>query len=396
LTRADNLARALLVVTVALAPAGIALTALAEAGGLERPPGEPAGWPLSFLAAGAALLYAPVGFAIARREPANPIGWLFLGTAPIFALFSITSGYVELALYGGHGLPLGVWVGWTGWTFVIPVFLTPTLVVQLFPDGRPVSPRWRIGLWLAVVAATAEALRAAFEPGPMEPSSIENPAGVEGFPSGLAGLPLGPVAVGVVLASVAVRFRRSHGVERQQLKWLAYAGAVMLGSLFLANAVEPHRLSGALYALGFLALAFLPVAVAVAILRYRLYEIDRVISRTLVYGSVTVVLGAAYVGLVLAGQALFSSVAGGGDLAIAVSTLVVAALFLPLRSRVQRLVDRRFYRRRYDAARTLDSFGSRLREQVELDGLRNDLDAAVRETMQPAHVSLWLRREERA
>jgi hypothetical protein len=142
---------------------------------------------------------------------------------------------------------------------------------------------------------------------------------------------------------------------------------------------------------GFASLVLIPIAVAVAILRYRLYEIDRVISRTIVYASLTIVLGAAYVGLVLAGQALFSSFAGGGDLAIAVSTLVVAALFLPLRGWVQRFVDRRFYRRRYDAQRTLEAFGARLREQVDLDTLAAELRTAVTETMQPAHASVWLR-----
>src|SRR5262249_8547538 len=136
----------------------------------------------------------------------------------------------------------------------------------------------------------------------------------------------------------------------------------------------------------------IPVAIGVAMLRYRLYEIDRVISRTIVYGALTVILGAAYAGLVLAGQAVFSSFAGSSNLVIAVSTLVVAALFLPLRSRVQRVVDRRFYRRRYDAARTLERFGARLREQVELERLRADLQNVVSDAMQPAHVSLWLRK----
>ena len=138
--------------------------------------------------------------------------------------------------------------------------------------------------------------------------------------------------------------------------------------------------------------ALLPIATAIAILRYRLYEIDRIISRTLVYGALTLILGAAYVGLVLAGQALFSSFAGGSNLAIAASTLVVAALFLPVRSRVQRFVDRRFYRSRYDAQRTLEAFGGRLREQVELERLATELHGVVSETMQPKHVSLWLRR----
>jgi hypothetical protein len=150
-----------------------------------------------------------------------------------------------------------------------------------------------------------------------------------------------------------------------------------------------------IFVTGFAALMLIPAAVGLAILRYRLYEIDRVISRTLVYAALTLILGAAYVALVLAGQAVFSSFAGGSDLAIAASTLVVAALFLPLRSRVQRLVDRRFYRRRFDAQGTLAAFGSRLREQVDLDGLRVELEGVVRETIQPAHVSLWLKEERR-
>jgi hypothetical protein len=192
-----------------------------------------------------------------------------------------------------------------------------------------------------------------------------------------------------------VRFRRSRGVARQQLKWLAWAGSVPVAAFALSFLESPFIDHGLLvdvvFITGFAGLMLVPVAVAVAILRYRLYEIDRVISRTLVYGVVTVVLAAAYVGLVLAGEAAFSEMAGGSDLAIAGSTLVVAALFLPLRGRVQRFVDRRFYRRRYDAQRTLATFGTRLREQVDLDGLRRDLEAVVTETMQPAHVSLWLR-----
>jgi hypothetical protein len=192
-----------------------------------------------------------------------------------------------------------------------------------------------------------------------------------------------------------VRFRRSRGIERQQMKWLAWAGAVPVTAFAVSftesTFVDEGLIVDVVFITGFAGLMLVPVAVAIAILRYRLYEIDRVISKTLVYGLVTVVLGAAYVALVLAGQAVSSSFAGGSNLAIAVSTLIVAALFLPLRGRVQRLVDRRFYRRRYDAQRTLDAIGTRLREQIDLDGLCADLEAVVTETMQPAHVGLWLR-----
>ena len=179
------------------------------------------------------------------------------------------------------------------------------------------------------------------------------------------------------------------------MKLLAFAGALPVAAFGLSFAWQvvggQGLLNDVLFITGFTSLGLIPVAVGVAIRRYRLYEIDRVISRTLVYGSLTVVLGAAYVGLVLAGQAVFSSFAGGSNLAIAVSTLVVAALFRPVRSRVQNVVDRRFYRHRYDAQQTLDAFSTRLRHQVELSGLCADLQAVVDETVQPRHVSLWLR-----
>jgi hypothetical protein len=190
---------------------------------------------------------------------------------------------------------------------------------------------------------------------------------------------------------VVVRFRRSRGDERQQLKWMLVAVALLVCQVLLVEAL-PGELPDAIANAGFaLAVAAIPVAAGIAMLKYRLYDVDVVIRKTLVYGSLTVLLGLAYVALVLAAQAVFSSFAGGSDLAIAVSTLVVAAFFLPVRSRVQRLVDRRFYRRRYDAQRTLAAFGARLREQTELDALSADVRTVVVETMQPAHVTLWVR-----
>ena len=189
------------------------------------------------------------------------------------------------------------------------------------------------------------------------------------------------------VASLVVRYRAARGVERQQLKWVALAGPFALLGWTLAGILDGSDL---LFIPPFIAI---PVAAGIAILRYQLFDVDRLINRTLVYGALTVLLGGAYVGLVLLGQSLSSSFVGGGNLAIAVSTLLVAALFLPLRSRIQRFVDRRFYRRRYDAQRTLEGFGARLREQVELEALRTDLGTVVAETMQPTHVAVWLRRE---
>jgi hypothetical protein len=258
-------------------------------------------------------------------------------------------------------------------------------------------------LWVTVAIGIQSSVVAALDAGALDPYPREvNPLGVPDWLSTVTGpvndnggVVLGPPVFLVSLASLVVRFRRSRGIERQQMKWLAFAGAVPATAFtlsFLYGAlIRDDTVLDAIFVTGFAGLVLVPVAIAVAILRYRLYEIDRVISRTLVYGVLTVVLGAAYVALVLAGQAVFSWFAGGSNLAIAGSTLVVAALFLPLRARVRELVDRRFYRRRYDAQRTLEAFGTRLREQVDLDGLRSDLEEVVHETVQPTHVTLWLR-----
>jgi hypothetical protein len=258
-------------------------------------------------------------------------------------------------------------------------------------------------LWGSIAIAVGSTVASALDPGALDqyPDGA-NPLGVPDAVAGVAGalndaggVVFAPPVFLASLAALAVRFRRSRGLERQQMKWLAFAGAVPMtafGLSFVLGALVSDGVAlDVIFTTGFASLVLIPIAVAVAILRYRLYEIDRVISRTIVYASLTIVLGAAYVGLVLAGQALFSSFAGGGDLAIAVSTLVVAALFLPLRGWVQRFVDRRFYRRRYDAQRTLEAFGARLREQVDLDTLAAELRTAVTETMQPAHASVWLR-----
>ena len=393
----------LFVVAVAVAPIGLALSLAGERHGLDVPAGRESELYIEVLASAAALLFACVGLLIARKERANPIGWLFLSSAPMLAAISLAYGYAELALYGGEGWPGSTWAGWlASWLPIVPVFVVPCLIAQLFPNGRPLRGLWRSVLRLSVVVGLYLALAPALDEGTLGSyPTVENPAALpHGVSRFLVDLTWGisiSALFALSLAAVSVRFRRSRGVEREQLKWLALAGGVtiggFLGALFLIDLVG--WLSTALFLVGFAGFLSMPVAVAVAILRYRLYEIDRLVSRTLVYGALTVVLGAAYLGLVLAGQALFSSFAGGSNLAIAVSTLVVAALFLPLRSRVQSFVDRRFNRRRYDAQQTLERFGARLREQVDLDVLALELRNAVDETMQPTSSSLWMRERSR-
>ncbi len=351
----------------------------------------------------ACLTFSTVGALVAAGALRNAVGWLLLACGLVMGLSIVTS-----ALHSWDTATAGTFAGASfvalldGLAWLIPLgFLLPR-VMLLFPDGRLPSPRWRFVGW-AQYGILAGVLAFALRPGPIQDyEQYENPIGIGALafmrrlPSAFSAV-LGVVFVCLMLSavlSVIVRFRRSRGVERLQMKWVAW-GVGSTAALWIADPLARSLLhTDVVGPLPLLALVLAPVTIGVAVLRYRLYEIDRVISRTLVYGVLTVILGAAYAGLVLGGQAVFSSFAGGSNLAIAVSTLVVAALFLPVRSRVQAFVDRRFYRRRYDAQRTLESFGARLREQVELATLSGDLRGVVGDTMQPAHVSLWLQAPE--
>ena len=342
------------------------------------------------------LVASIVGGLVASRHPSNPIGWILCSFTAIQGVSLVLEGYTEYYLSSGGGsLRVAEAAAWVNnWSYV-SAFLTVTLVLLLFPDGHLPSRRWAPALWCCLVGNALFAAGVALDTGPLhEYPEIVNPLGVShrlASVIGPIGITLTLIALFASAGSVIVRFRRSTGVERQQIKWLAVASVIAAAAMLGAAAIGfagSDNLANAVIVLGILCI---PVAIGVAMLRYRLYDVDRVISKTLVYGSLTVVLGASYVGLVLAGQALFSAFAGGSNLAIAVSTLAVAALFLPARSRVQRFVDRRFYRRRYDAQRTLEGFGARLREQVDLETLNGELRTVVQETMQPAHVSVWLR-----
>ena len=336
-----------------------------------------------------------VGALVASRLPKNPIGWIFTGFVVLLGLSGLAGGYATFSIHHGHLHGLVPWAAaYDSDSFV--VFLGVLLfTLLLFPDGRLPSRRWRTPVWTGSIAIALVTAGVLFEDAKLNdypqihnPMAIHSPVFrwifVPGFLLFIASLV-------TAAASIVVRFRRAQGVERQQLTVLM-ASATLAALGFVVSAALQNFISQDLgNAITLLSILAVPVGIGIAMLRYRLYEIDRVISRTLVYAALTVILGAAYAGLVLGGQALFSSFAGGSNLAIAASTLVVAALFLPLRARVQRFVDRRFYRRRYDAQRTLETFGARLCQEIELESLTDDLRRVIGETMQPAHVSVWLR-----
>ncbi len=345
--------------------------------------------------------YATVGALVAAREPANAVGWLLLATGIVLALSSVGELY---AIHPGN--PGYVGVGWaTALLFNVWLIVPVVFVPLLFPDGHLLSHRWRPVAWLGVATLTAGVLVSAFRPGELDlGASVQNPLGVDGVArtvievvDTLNGYALVAVVV-LTGASLVARFRRSTGTERQQLKWFAYAGVVTAFGLSLAGVGElaPRSWGDPVGSVGwtiFLPTCVLgiPLAIGIAMLRHRLYDIDVVINRTLVYGTLTATLVITYVGTVLLLRLVLSPVTGESPLAIAASTLAVAALFRPARTRIQNLVDRRFYRRKYDAARTLDTFAAQLRHELDLDAVAHDLRTAVHDTVQPTHLSLWLR-----
>jgi hypothetical protein len=336
-----------------------------------------------------------VGALVASRLPSNPIGWIFTGFVVLLGISSLAGGYATLSIHDGHLRGVVPWAAAYD-SDVFVVFLGVLLfTLLLFPDGKLPTRRWRVPVWTGSIAIALITTGVLFEDAKLNDyPQIRNPMAIHSPVFGwifVPGFMLFIASLVAAAASIVVRFRRAQGVERQQLTVLM-ASATLAAVGFVFSAAGQHVISQDLgTAITLSSILAVPVGIGIAMLRYRLYEIDRIISRTLVYAALTVILGAAYAGLVLAGQALFSSFAGGSNFAIAASTLVVAALFLPLRSRLQRFVDRRFYRRRYDAQRTLETFGARLRQEIELESLTDDLRRVIGETMQPSHVSVWLR-----
>jgi hypothetical protein len=362
------------------------------------------------------LIFPLVGALIASRRPRNAIGWILLAEGLLWMFLGMTDyyGLYGVARPGSVPFPVGV-AAVNNFMWVPAVGLLGTYVFLLFPDGRLPSRRWRPLAWLSGTVIVLVSILVGLTPGGLQNlGGIRNPYALESYPwletVAYIVLPLLPLCMLASVISLVMRYRRSRGEERQQIKWIAFA-ASFVGLLYLIAMVCAFIFPSAAWfqagsplwldLLGYAALisfTLVPIAVGFAVLRYRLYEIDIIINRTLVYGSLSAMLVALYFGSVAIAQATIQALTGREDLpqlAIVASTIVIAALFNPLRRYIQSFIDRRFYRNKYDARKTLEAFSAKLRDETDLGALSNDLVGVVRETMQPSHVSLWLRTPER-
>jgi len=400
------LAWALVLLYVVLETTGLTLQVVAGRP-IELVPG---GFPVLATAAVALGVWCVIGAVIVSRHPRHPIGWILCLIPVTDGLANFAFGYTAYALIAHPGTLPGVdiMVVWTAISSTSAFFVVLLiLLLLLFPDGRLLSPRWRLVAWLGIGAAGIWGPLAALKPGPLEdlPSFITNPIGVSesvwavldplaGIMETLLGLCLLAAAISLIL-----RLRRARGDERQQVKWFAYATVLLVLGLLVFFIPIPETDPGWTravvsigYALTIASTAGLPIAIALAIFRYRLYDIDVIINRTLVYGILTGALLLLYFGSVVLLQSLFRALTGQeSQIAIVVSTLAIAALFSPLRRRIQDLIDRRFYRRKYDARQVQAAFAETARDETDLDRLTDELLAVVEQTMQPAYVSLWLK-----
>ncbi len=391
----------LLVATVG----GIALSGVFHAMNPLRPGAEPTYvgmmWLSSFVG------FPLVGALIIWKLPRHNMGWILCGIGATISLASFLGEYATYALITRAGdVPGGSTAAWiASWLSVITAALILLLLIY-FPRGEPRNGFWRRITAFVVIAAAALCVMYALRPGPLDAApTVDNPLGVPGLRT-FVDIPIALLAnlLGLVLvASVVdkfILFRRAGGVERQQIKWFALAALsfpIMFGiSIILEGAFGRNRFGDIdpvviAFMLGFNGMA---TAIGLAVFKYRLYDVGALVNRTLVYGALTAILAGAYVGLVFGFQAVLEPITAESDLAIAASTLAVAALFRPVRTRVQSFIDRRFYRRKFDVQRTLEEFGEHVRDEVELESLSARLEQVVHDTMQPAHVSVWIRTAE--
>jgi len=355
------------------------------------------------------LAFPLVGTLVASRRPRNWVGWILLSDGLLWTFGSVLDSYhvYGLARSGSVPFPVAVYA-LSQWLWVPSVGLFTVYLILLFPDGRLPSKRWRPLAWFSGAVMALISAGIVLNPGPLEGfKGVRNPFGLEQYPWIIDAfpvvLPLLPLCILASAASLVLRYRHAGSEVREQIKWVAFA-ALFVGVQFMidigasvllvtttASVREPQWLAF-LDLVGFISFAVVPIAVGIAILKYRLYDIDIIINRALVYGPLSAVLALIYVGGVVGMQDVFRALTGQqSTLAVVASTLAIAALFNPLRRRVQVFVDRRFYRSNYDARKTLELFSAKLRDETDLEALNHNLVGVVRETMQPAHVSLWLR-----
>ena len=384
-------------VAIALAAANTLLLAVAFASlilSLDAPVGD-GSWGFRGFGLLNGIVFTAVGAIVVIRRPENAIGRLLLGGGVFWSVTELAFEYSAFAIVGRpSSLAGGVAAAWLcSWLWTVCVGVYPILLA-LFPDGRLSTAARRVVTIAAIVMTGLLALQFAVRPGPLQLAAfIDNPftplpPAVVDILGGSALAITFPMAIAVV-AMLVQRYRRSTAIAREQLKWLVYAALplLLLGPLSSFVPGKPIQVASAVAQLA------LPTGIAIAVMRYRLYDIDVLINRTIVYGATTAVIAVAFFGGLIVLQAILSPITSGSEVAVAISTLASVALFQPLRARVQRTVDRRFYRSRYDAARTLDDFTVRLRDQVALEAVRADLLEAVRGTVQPSYASLWLRPE---
>jgi hypothetical protein len=345
--------------------------------------------------------FSTVGALVVSRHPSNLIGWIFCAVGLISAANGFAEAYTRRAFTLAPGsLAGGILAAWAqNWLWIPLIGVTATFSLLFFPNGRLPSPRWRPIAWTSTAAIAATTF--GFFAGPLEDeltasiTTYTNPIGLTGAAGraaevvGLAGFGL---LLGSALASIAslvVRFRHVSQMERQQIKWFAFGGSMLGLTVVVGSALWQVSPIARLLVPASLLLA--PASAGIAILRYRLYDIDRIINRAVVYGALTAALGLAYLGIVTLLQQLLRPLTGTSHLAVAGSTLAVAALFRPARARVQVFIDQRFFRHKYDAVQTLEAFSSRLQEEIDVERLTQELLAVAQKTLQPAHLSLWLR-----
>src|SRR5215212_2185352 len=349
------------------------------------------------------VFFSTVGALVASRRPENPVGWLLCLYGLVITISHFIAQYAIYALLAQpNSLPAGeALVCIVSW--ILPIIIgLQVFYILLFPNGRLPGRRWRWLAWLTVAFILVGVISSAFSPGALMGvlGPIENPLGIEGFSNVYYKAILFIIASLLTVAaalSVFMRLRRAVGVERQQIKWFACAAAAYVSATILAYIIAgvidtPLGFERVGFALNIAFIPTIPIAIGIAILRYRLYDIDLLINRTLVYGSLTATLVALYFGGIVLLQRVFVALTSEqSTLAVVASTFLIAALFTPLRRRIQSFIDRSFYRRKYDAGKTLEAFSAKLRDETNLESLNNDLVGVVRETMQPAHVSVWLR-----